>query len=96
MEGGIRVPTVIRWPGVVPANTVITVPTSHMDINPTVGHIVGADLPTDRPIDGVNILPLLKNEAGVKPPHEFLVHYCGTMIHSARWTPGDGSYGSGV
>lgn len=35
MEGGIRVPTVMRWPGVIKPGTVIDVPTSQLDLLPT-------------------------------------------------------------
>lgn len=47
-EGGIRVPGVFRWPGVLPAGTVIDEPTSLMDIYPTVVHLAGGILPQDR------------------------------------------------
>ena len=92
MDGGIRVPTLIRWPGVVKAGSVIDVPTSHLDVLPTVAGVIEGKPPTDRVIDGVDILPLLK--AGhhylPSPPHHFLVHYCCDDIHSARYTPGNG------
>ncbi|NXD07525.1 ARSD Arylsulfatase, partial [Nothocercus nigrocapillus] len=47
-EGGIRVPGIFRWPGMLPANTVIDEPTSLMDIYPTVVHLAGGALPQDR------------------------------------------------
>lgn len=47
-EGGIRVPGIVRWPGIVPANTVFDGPTSHMDIYPTLAHLAGASVPQDR------------------------------------------------
>lgn len=47
-EGGIRVPGVFRWPGVLPAGTVIDEPTSLMDIYPTLVHLAGGTLPQDR------------------------------------------------
>ncbi|XP_072709121.1 arylsulfatase D-like isoform X2 [Ciconia boyciana] len=47
-EGGIRVPGIFRWPGVLPAGTVIDEPTSLMDIYPTVVHLAGGVLPQDR------------------------------------------------
>lgn len=47
-EGGIRVPGIFRWPGVLPAGTVINEPTSLMDIYPTVVHLAGGVLPQDR------------------------------------------------
>lgn len=47
-EGGIRVPGIFRWPGVLPAGIVIDEPTSLMDIYPTVVHLAGGALPQDR------------------------------------------------
>lgn len=47
-EGGIRVPGIFRWPGVLPADTVINEPTSLMDIYPTIVHLAGGILPQDR------------------------------------------------
>ena len=83
MEGGIRVPTVVRWPGLFPAGTILDQPTSQMDIFPTIAHITQTKMPDDRIIDGKNILPLLSGETS-QSPHNILVHYCGTEIHAAR------------
>lgn len=47
-EGGIRVPGIVRWPGMLPAGTVINEPTSLMDIFPTVVHLAGGEVPQDR------------------------------------------------
>ena len=40
-EGGIRVPGIMRWPGKIRANSVIDVPTSLLDLKPTLAEIVG-------------------------------------------------------
>lgn len=47
-EGGIRIPGIFRWPGVLPAGKVIDEPTSNMDIFPTVLNLAGASIPSDR------------------------------------------------
>lgn len=86
MEGGIRVPTVVMWPNKIPAKTVIPVPTSQMDLFTTILQIVGCSLPTDRIIDGKNILPLLQGIEKTSP-HQYLFHYCGQDIHAARYIP---------
>ncbi|KAG8450629.1 hypothetical protein GDO86_003052 [Hymenochirus boettgeri] len=83
-EGGIRVPGIIRWPGVIVADTVCDEPTSLMDIFPTVIHLGGGKLPTDRIIDGRNLMPLLKKQIS-HSEHEFLFHYCGRNLHAVRW-----------
>lgn len=47
-EGGIRVPGIVRWPGVLPAGRVIHEPTSLMDVFPTVVELAGGQVPQDR------------------------------------------------
>ncbi|OXB66268.1 hypothetical protein ASZ78_014003, partial [Callipepla squamata] len=83
-EGGIRVPGIFRWPGVLPAGTVINEPTSLMDIYPTVVHLAGGVVPQDRVIDGRDLMPLLQGTVE-HSEHKFLFHYCGTHLHAVRW-----------
>lgn len=47
-EGGIRVPGVFRWPGVLPRGRVLDQPVSLMDVFPTVVRLGGGVLPSDR------------------------------------------------
>ncbi|XP_032186484.1 arylsulfatase D isoform X1 [Mustela erminea] len=83
-EGGIRVPGIFRWPGVLPAGRVIHEPTSLMDVFPTVVQLGGGHVPQDRVIDGRSLVPLLQGTAE-HSAHEFLFHYCGKYLHAARW-----------
>uniref|UniRef100_A0A8C0ZU90 Steryl-sulfatase n=1 Tax=Castor canadensis TaxID=51338 RepID=A0A8C0ZU90_CASCN len=83
-EGGIRVPGILRWPGVLPAGRVIDEPTSLMDVFPTVVRLGGGLVPQDRPLDGHDLLPLLLGTARYSG-HEFLMHYCESHLHAARW-----------
>ena len=63
MEGGIRTPCIIRWPGRIPAGRVTNEIVHEIDIFPTLAAAVGADIvPKDRAIDGVNQLPLLEGK----------------------------------
>lgn len=62
-EGGIRVPMFVKWPAKIPAGTTNETIVSHMDLLPTAAAAAGASLPTDRTIDGVNLLPLLDKGA---------------------------------
>ena len=66
-EGGLRVPYVAKWPGHIAPGTQYKQPVSNIDILPTVLAAAGAKLPTDRVVDGVNLLPFLtKAPAGVQ------------------------------
>jgi arylsulfatase A-like enzyme len=70
-EGGIRVPFLFRWPGRIPAGKIYSKPIIALDIFPTVVAAAGGQLPKDREIDGVNLLPYLTG-AKVDSPHEVL------------------------
>ncbi|CAD5113805.1 DgyrCDS2970 [Dimorphilus gyrociliatus] len=87
-EGGIRVPTAIRWPKKIARGTRVKQVTGLMDVAPTIAAITDAKLPQDRVIDGKNLMPLLTKET-VEPVHELMLHYCGISIHAARYS-GDG------
>lgn len=58
-EGGIRVPFIVKWPGVTKAGTTDDTPITSTDILPTIVEGVGLKLPEDREIDGSDLKPLL-------------------------------------
>jgi arylsulfatase A-like enzyme len=61
-EGGIREPMIIKWPGVVrPGSTCSEVVTS-TDFYPTMLQMAGLPLKPEQHLDGVSLVPLLKNE----------------------------------
>jgi len=68
--GGIEVPAIVSWPGVVPAGQVRDQLTVGMDVFATVAEITGAELPPYRVIDGRSWMPLLKDPQA--PGHEAL------------------------
>ena len=70
-EGGVRVPMILRWPGVVPQKTVFEEMTSSLDVFPTVCAAAGIELPVGVELDGVNLLPFLAGKAD-GAPHEVL------------------------
>jgi uncharacterized sulfatase len=65
-QGGVRVPYVAKWPGHIAPGTQYQPPVSSIDILPTVLAAAGGRLPTDRVIDGVNLLPFLSPGAPVQ------------------------------
>ena len=60
-EGGIRVPLLVRWPGVVPAATVCDKLTSNIDFYPTLLDCTGIRPDLRQQLDGISILPILKD-----------------------------------
>lgn len=87
-EGGVRVPTIARWPGHVPAGATCRELAATIDVLPTIARLIGAPLPAHR-IDGLDIAPLLFGEAGARSPHElFCCFYAGGQLQTvrdARW-----------
>ena len=66
-DGGLRVPFLIRWPGVFEAGQDIDRIAGPIDVMPTLASVCGAKLPEDRVIDGVDLSPLLRGETS--PEH---------------------------
>ena len=58
-EGGIHVPFIVNYPDSIPAGQVYDGRISNIDIFSTVANLAGASLPTDRKLDGTNMLPYL-------------------------------------
>lgn len=61
-EGGIRVPTIARWPGRIAEGAVTDHVSAFWDVLPTVAELVGFAPPTD--IDGISFLPTLLGRDG--------------------------------
>ncbi len=83
-EGGYREPCVMWWPGKIPADTKCDEFACTIDLLPTVAHLIGGKVPTDRIIDGKNIWPLMSGEAGVQSPHEAFWCYYTNELRAVR------------
>lgn len=70
-EGGLHVPFFARWPARLEPATTYAAPVSHLDLFATVAAAAGAPLPTDRRIDGVDLLPYVTGQIE-GAPHETL------------------------
>lgn len=66
-EGGMRVSCVIRWPARIKAGATCRQVAATIDLLPTIASLVGAKLPADRPIDGLDITALLDNPETPSP-----------------------------
>lgn len=61
-EGGIRVPTIIYWPGHGVHGVSSDVPIMNIDFYPTLLAMLGISAPKDYPLDGMSIVPLLTGD----------------------------------
>lgn len=74
-EGGIREPLIIRWPPVVKPGSICNTPVSNIDFYPTFVQITGFKADSHRFLDGVSILPLLKNPQAKLARNTLYWHY---------------------
>lgn len=65
-EGGIRVPLIIRWPGVVAERSVSAEPVTSADLYPTILQMAGLELRPDRHRDGRSLVPILGGEVALE------------------------------
>lgn len=82
-DGGFREPTIMWWPGTIPAGTACDTPAMTIDVLPTIAELIGAKLPEHK-IDGKSIWPLIKGEPGAKSPHEAYFFYWGEALEAVR------------
>ena len=82
-EGGLRVPGILRWPGRIRAGRVSDELASTLDLLPTFAGLAGAELPSDRRIDGIDLWPWLSGESERSPRENFL-YFGYTHLQAAR------------
>jgi arylsulfatase A len=82
-EGGMRVPAIVRWPGMIPAGATCGELATAMDLYPTFAALAGATLPEDRTIDGRDIGPLLF-DPGARSPHDSFPYYLMDDLQAVR------------
>ena len=80
-EGGQREPAIFWWPGTIRPAVVNDIG-STLDLLPTIASLAGAALQEDRPYDGYDISPVLKE--GVASPREEMIYYHNTRVFAAR------------
>ena len=84
MEGGMREPCVVRWPGKIPAGKTCDEIACTMDLLPTFARLAGTAPPADRIIDGKDIWPLMAGERDAKSPHEAFYYYYRDRLQAVR------------
>lgn len=78
-DESLRVPAVVRWPGVVAPGTVVSKTASSLDVFPTLAEV--ADVNADPKLKGRSLLPLLRGEQPDKWNNDVFAEY--DMIHYA-------------
>ncbi|MDB2549416.1 sulfatase-like hydrolase/transferase [Porticoccaceae bacterium] len=66
-EGGTHVPFMAKWPAQINPGTSMDAPIHHNDIYSTIAAAAGVQVPQDRKIDGVDLLPYIRNEVEGEP-----------------------------
>jgi arylsulfatase B len=86
-EGGIRVPLIVQWKGHIPAGRSESQPVISLDLFPSALAAAGIAAPAGGlPLDGVDLLPLLRGERE-SPPHELLYWRVGakSALRAGDW-----------
>jgi arylsulfatase A-like enzyme len=84
-EGGMREPAIAWWPGTIPAGVTTQEMASTMDLYVTAIKLAGGEVPSDRPVDGYDLTPLLTGKG--KSPRDTMYFYRGTKLFAVRHGP---------
>ena len=84
IEGSLRVPFIIRWPGKVPAGTVSNGIVHALDLYATLAKWTGAKIPTDRVIDSIDQSAHLTGQSEKSARDGFMV-YVGSEVFGIKW-----------
>jgi arylsulfatase A-like enzyme len=84
-EGGMRVPAIVRWPDVVPPDSVSGALVTALDFYPTLARIVGHDPATLPKHDGVDVLPVWRGDA--ESPRDTFFYFKRRELQAVRSGP---------
>ncbi len=84
MEGSLRVPFLVRWPGRIPAGSISNEILHQIDLFPTLLAIAGASLPTDRAIDGVDQSDFLLGRQ-LHSNRESVLAFVAERLEAVKW-----------
>lgn len=65
-EGGVHMPFFVRWPAKIAPGTRVDEPVAHVDIFATAAAAAGVPMPADRPMDGIDVVALARQEPGAR------------------------------
>jgi arylsulfatase A-like enzyme len=85
-EGGVRVPFFIRWPGQIAAGITVREIAGAIDLLPTLAQLARIPLPSGKPLDGLDISPLLLGKPRAWPDRTIIAHQAGRVsVRSQRY-----------
>ena len=86
LEGGIRVPFVMKWPAGIKPGVTIDQPVTTLDILPTIAAAANVPVSASAPLDGKNLLPYI-NGARAEAPHDLLYWKLGpqSAVRRGKW-----------
>jgi len=85
LEGGIRVPAIVRWPTVISANRVTQQMAITMDWTATILAAAEASAAKEFPLDGISLLPILKGQSPVQDRSFFWRIYDQDALRQGKW-----------
>ncbi|MEW4561826.1 sulfatase [Bremerella sp. JC770] len=94
LEGGLRVPMVVSWPGVITGGTTCDVPITSMDFFPTFVHAAGGTTTNSKRLEGTDLMPLFQGKDRLERdalywhfPHNRMevTYYMGSTILQDDW-----------
>jgi len=85
LEGGIRVPAIVRWPGVITANRVTIQMAITMDWTATILAASETSAAADYPLDGIDLLPVLKGTSSVHDRSFFWRLRTQDAVRKGKW-----------
>lgn len=83
-EGGVRVPLIVRWPGVTEPGSISETPVTSTDFYDTIADVTNTSVPGNQGIDGRSLVPILQG-SGTPDRERFYWHY--PHYHGSGNTP---------
>lgn len=90
-EGGLRVPSIVSFPGIIPAGAVRDQLVTGCDWFPTIAELTKTTIPEDHHVDGQSIVPILKSN-DAESPHENFYWQMGKNADKAKWAIREGDW----
>lgn len=84
-DGGMRVPAIAWWPGVVPADRVNSAIVSSLDVFPTLLHWANTSIPGDRPFDGADASDVFSGKKD--SARDVIYYYASDKLYAVRKGP---------